>query len=242
MSALTLLRGLLVLLAVPLLTLFYSLATLTGLFLLRQDQETIQRYPRQWARAICKLAGVKVVIQGAELLDPQATYIYCANHASQFDIFSFQGHFPLPFRWLAKEELSRIPFLGAAMARAGTIFINRSKGRQAMKSLSQAAAKINEGTSVLIFPEGTRSADGRLLPFKGGAMVLGIKASIPLVPVAFTGSHQVLAKGSCWPRPGTITITIGEPIATTDYNSRQKHELAQVVQERVSVLLSSQST
>ncbi len=237
MSPIALIRGLLLLPAIPIITIIFSLATVGSIFILRQDQEKVQRYPRMWGRTICRVAGVRVKIIGAEQLDPAATYIYCANHLSQFDILSFQGYFPLSFRWLAKEELLKVPFLGAAMNRAGTIFINRSHGRQALKSLELAATKINTGTSVLIFPEGTRSADGTLQPFKGGAMLLGIKSGIPLVPMAFKGSYEVLPKGAWWPRPGTITITIGKPIASTDYHTRQKQELAQLIHERVATLL-----
>ena len=241
MSPFALFRGLLLLPAIPIFTLICCLAILCGIFILRQSQETIQLYPRLWARSICRLAGVRVTISGAERLDPDTTYIYCANHLSQFDIFSFQGYFPISFRWLAKKELSRIPLLGAAMHHAGTVFVNRTQGRQALKSLDQAAAKINHGTSVLIFPEGTRSADGQLHPFKGGAMLLGIKAGTPLVPMAIKGSYEILPKGAWWPHSGTITITIGEPVTSSAYNSRQKQELAQLIHDRVADLLAPEA-
>ena len=237
MSPSHLIRGLFFLPAATIVTIFFSLVTVGSIFILRQDQEKAQIHPRRWAQTICRLAGVRIKIIGAEKLTPGTTYIYCANHLSQFDIFSFQGYFPLPFRWLAKEELSRIPFLGAAMNRAGTIFINRNHGRQALMSLEKAAAQINRGTSVLIFPEGTRSADGTLQPFKGGAMLLGIKSGIPLVPLAFKGSYEILPKGAWLPRPGTITITIGSPVTSTSYNNRQKQELAQLIHDQVNTLL-----
>ena len=232
-------RGGVVLLLAPFLTIYYSLAILIAIFLFRVDEDKLQSIPRQWARVFCRIAGVRVTIEGAEKLQPDTGYIYCANHLSQFDIFSFQGYFPHNFRWLAKEELFKVPFLGRAMANAGAISINRSHGREALKSLQRAAERIKAGTSVLIFPEGTRSVDGTLHPFKGGAMLIAIKAGVPIVPVAFSGSYAILPKGTFLTRPGLITIKVGEPIPTTDLTgSRNKQELAQLVHAKVAELLS----
>ncbi len=230
-------RGGALLLLAPLVTIYYSLAILIAIFLFRLPEEPLQRYPRQWARMCCRIAGVRVIIEGADKLQPDSGYIYCANHLSQFDIFSFQGYFPLSFRWLAKEELFRIPFLGRAMANTGAIAINRSQGRQALKSLDQAAERIKGGTSILIFPEGTRSSDGTLQPFKGGAMLLAIKAGVPIVPVAFVGSHAVLPKGAFFTRPGTITIRIGVPVVVSGYSNREKQDLAIVIHDQIAELL-----
>lgn len=234
-------RGGALLLLAPLVTIYYSLAIIIAVFLFRLPEEALQRYPRQWARTFCRIAGVRVIIEGADKLQPQTGYIYCANHLSQFDIFSFQGYFPLSFRWLAKEELFRIPFLGRAMANTGAIFINRSQGRKALKSLEQAAERIKGGASILIFPEGTRSADGILQPFKGGAMLLAIKAGVPIVPVAFLGSHAVLPKGVFFTRPGTITIRIGDPVVVAGYSNREKQDLAMVIHDKIAELLEAAS-
>lgn len=229
-------RGSALLLLAPLVTIYYSLAIVIAIFLFRLPEERLQRYPRQWARMLCRIGGVRVIIEGADKLDPHAGYIYCANHLSQFDIFSFQGYFPLSFRWLAKEELFKAPFLGRAMANTGAIAINRSQGRKALKSLEQAAERIRGGTSILIFPEGTRSTDGTLQSFKGGAMLLAIKAGVPIVPVAFIGSYAVLPKGTFLTRPGTITIRIGDPVVVSGYSSREKQALALVIHDQIAEL------
>jgi len=237
-TALSFFRGGALLLLAPLVTIYYSLAIFVAIFLLRMDEKSLQRLPRQWSRQFCRIAGVRVAIEGADKLRPDTSYIYCANHLSQFDIFSFQGYFPRDFRWLAKEELFKVPFLGRAMANAGAIAINRSQGREALKSLQKAADRIKAGTSILIFPEGTRSADGTLHPFKGGAMLLAIKAGVPIVPVAFSGSYAILPKGTLLARPGLITIKVGEPIPTTDLSSsKNKQELALLVHAKVAELL-----
>jgi 1-acyl-sn-glycerol-3-phosphate acyltransferase len=230
-------RGGMLLLLAPLVTIYYSLVIVIAIFLFRLPEDKLQRYPQRWARMCCRIAGVRVIIEGADKLQPQTGYIYCANHLSQFDIFSFQAWFPLSFRWLAKEELFKIPFLGRAMRNAGAISINRSHGREAMTSLRQAAERIKAGTSILIFPEGTRSADGTLQPFKGGAMLLAIKAGVPIVPVAFIGSYSVLPKGAFFVHPGTITIKIGDPVVIAGKSNKDKQGLALVIHDQVAELM-----
>ncbi len=230
-------RGLAALLLNPFITALASLGTTIGLLVFHQAEEKIQEYPKWWGRSLCRIAGVKVRIKGLENVCDDSGYIYCANHLSQYDIFSFQGYFPLSFRWLAKEELFTIPFLGKAMRNAGHIAINRGHGREAIKSLSRAADQISEGTSILVFPEGTRSRDGSMQTFKSGAMLLAIKSGAPLVPVAIAGSYSILPKGALLAQPGEITIRVGRPISVDGYGHKQKAELAELVQAQVEALL-----
>jgi len=123
------------------------------------------------------------------------------------------------------------------MRRAGYIPIDRSHGRQAIKSLDEAAKKIAAGTSVIIFPEGTRSQDGTLHDFKAGAMILAIKSGVPIVPVAILGTYEILPKGKLMMTPGKVQIRMGKPIETKNFGSRDKHDLAKVSQKEVSELL-----
>ncbi|GAB4337581.1 MAG: lysophospholipid acyltransferase family protein [Desulfobulbaceae bacterium] len=233
-------RALATLLLAGPLTIFFSIATLCDIFLFRRSQKKAQLFPRTWGRIICRTAGVRVRIEGREHLDPEQTYIFVGNHASQFDIFCFQGYFPHDFRWIAKKELFRIPFFGSAMLRAGIIPIDRSHGREALRSLNRAAEQIAAGTSVLIFPEGTRSSDGRLQPFKTGAVMLAIKAGVPVVPVGFNGTSRILPKGKLLATPGEAVIRIGKPIATSGYKPSDKQELAQFLHDRVAELLDAE--
>ena len=237
MSLLQYIRTLLtLLLAVPV-TLFFSIIILLDIFLVRRSEQKVQIFPRAWGKSICLLVGVKVRIEGAENLATDQTYIFVGNHVSQFDIFSFQGHFPHNFRWIAKKELFRIPFLGSAMLRSGIIPIDRSHGREALKSLNKAAEQISKGTSVLIFPEGTRSADGRLQPFKTGAVMLAINAGVPVIPIGFIGTYSILPKGKFLANCGEITIRIGKPISTDNYKPGDKQKLAHHLHDRVAELL-----
>ncbi len=230
-------RALAMFIVAPLLTLSVSLIAIVWIAVFRLPTDTVHKMVRWWGKAICVTAGIKVRIEGAENCSDDLACIFASNHQSQIDIPALQGYLTANFRWLAKKELFQVPIWGTAMRRAGYIAVDRSHGRQALKSLDKAARRIAEGTSVLIFPEGTRSRDGALLPFKAGALLLAIKAGVPLIPVAISGSHKVLPKGKLLIRPGTITIRIGKPIETAGYNPRQKNELADVLRNEVEKLL-----
>ncbi len=239
MSPAHLIRGVCTLIVAPFLTFAVSVLSLIDLLWGRKSEVHAQIFPRYWGRILCRLAGVKVRVEGIEHIDVSQTYIFAGNHVSQYDIFSFQGYFPHDFRWIAKKELFAIPVFGRAMHRVGYIPIDRSHGRQAMKSLDEAAKRIAQGSSVLIFPEGTRSANGQLQDFKAGAVLLAIKAGVPIVPLGFNGSYEVLPKGKYLPRGGEIVIRIGQPIATDHFKSSDKQLLAGQLQEAVAALLSS---
>lgn len=221
-------------------TFIVSLLAWLDLSYFRQAKEKALVFPRFWGRCICRLAGVKVQFEGLDQIAPDQTYIFVGNHCSQFDIFSFQGYYPYDFRWVAKKELFNIPVFGQAMKKVGYISIDRSRGRQALKSLDQAAEQIAAGASVLIFPEGTRSPSGRLQEFKTGAIMLAIKAGVPVVPIGFNGSFPVLPKGKLFANKGTITIRFGTPQPTSHYKARDKQALASSLHQDVARLLDNE--
>lgn len=178
-----------------------------------------------------------MTVKGGQQLSSKTPYVFAANHLSQFDIFALQGYLTMDFRWLAKKELFQIPIFGAAMRMVGYIPVDRSRGRKALVSLNEAAARVAAGTSVVIFPEGTRSKDGKLHPFKSGAMVLAIKAGVPIVPVAIKGTYEVLPKGKLLARSGHVELTIGSPIETKGLKNADKQELAVKLQQEVAGML-----
>jgi 1-acyl-sn-glycerol-3-phosphate acyltransferase len=238
MGIINFIRGVLVLLLTPFLTLLTSGLAIIYLVLCRGSARKAQIFPRMWGKIILAVAGVKVVVRGLENIEADRPYIFAANHQSQFDIFAMQGCLDFDFRWLAKQELFRIPLFGRAMRLAGYIAIDRSHGREAMKSLLEAAERIAAGTSVILFPEGTRSRDGKLHEFKAGGMVLAIKSGVPVVPVGIAGTFAILPKGRLLARPGRITIRIGKPVETKGLTAGQKHELATRIHDEVARLLS----
>jgi 1-acyl-sn-glycerol-3-phosphate acyltransferase len=167
---------------------------------------------RYWARFSLLCAHTRVQVTGKDNIPPGPA-IYMPNHQSHFDVFAILGYLNIQFRWTVKKELFDIPLFGLAMRRAGYILIDRLNHQKAMESMDLAAEKIRAGTSIVIFPEGTRSADGILqFPFKKGGFHLAIKAGVPIVPVTVTGSREVLPKNGIKVNPGTIRLVIGKAI------------------------------
>lgn len=171
-------------------------------------------WARLWSLGCIKMARVRIVAEGLDLIPTEGPVIYMGNHQGNFDIHALCATIPRRFSWLAKEELFRVPVFGGAMRRAGYIPLNRSDGRKALKSIIQAAARISSGTSVVIFPEGTRTPDGALLPFKRGAFILAAKAGVPIVPFTINGSMAVNPRNRLELYPGTIRVTFSPPIAS----------------------------
>lgn len=193
--------------------------------LITRSSRMPQKIARLWARMLLFIGGVRLEVEGREHLNPRRPYIFAANHQSQFDIFALLAAVPVPFSWLAKDELFRIPLLGPAMKGAGYIPINRTDRRAAFASIDQAAARVREGTSIVIFPEGTRSLDGKLKTFKKGGFFLAIKSRQPVVPVSISGSFRVLAKRSFRVHRGTIRIHFSPPLPTDTLSPADKDRL-----------------
>jgi len=211
------------------LTTFICALAAIGASFLRKGGNLAHLVGRFWARSIVFVSRVKVTVQGLEHIDPSATYVYMANHQSMFDILALLGYLPVQFRWLAKMELFQIPVFGYSMTRVGYISIDRSNRKAAYQSLQEAAQKIAQGVSVVVFPEGTRSPDGQVKPFKGGGFYLAIRSGRPIVPVVISGSHHVMPKGMLRIRPGRIVLSINPPIDTTPYNKNTKEVLMELV-------------
>ena len=180
---------------------------------------------RAWANSILWASRVKITVKGTEKLDPDRSYIYMPNHQSNADIPLLLGRLPVQFRWLAKAELFRIPLFGRAMRGVGYISIDRSNRKSAFESLARAARTIRNGTSVLIFPEGTRSRDGHILPFKKGGFVLAVDSGVPIVPVIIRGTREIIPKGRLLIRPAPVVMEILDPVETADYTRKTKDDL-----------------
>ena len=152
---------------------------------------------RLWGKIQLATAGAKLRIQGLKNFDHKKSYIVVSNHQSAFDIFALLGYLPIQFRWTAKAELFRIPFLGWSMSRIGYVPIERDSPKKAYRSMLQAAEKVKRGVSVMIFPEGTRSPDGNLQPFKKGLFLVALKSQAPILPIAIRGTCAGTRRPSC---------------------------------------------
>ena len=169
---------------------------------------------RFWSRGLLSAARIRLAVDGLEQVPMDGPVVYMGNHQGNFDINALSLAIPRQFSWIAKEELFRYPIFGAAMRRAGYIPLDRSDGRKALKSIKQAADRIASGTSVVIFPEGTRTVDGSLLPFKRGAFILAAKAGVPIVPFTINGSRAINPRNRMELYPGTIRVSFSAPITT----------------------------
>ena len=172
-------------------------------------------YARIWSGWILRSLGIPLVVDGRERLEPGQTYVLMSNHQSVFDIFALFRAFDRPFRMVAKRILFWIPILGWSMGMCGFIPIDRSNRESAIRSLHRAARKIRSGVSVLVFPEGTRSRDGMLHPFKKGGFMLALEAGVPVVPVVVLGTDAIMEKGSLKVGRANVTVRIGAPIETS---------------------------
>lgn len=200
------------------------------------DREgTLQlKIARAWGRLLLRIAGVKVCVEGFTQVDPNTSYVVVANHVSYMDTPVILAHLPVNFRFLAKSELFKIPFIGSHLSKAGHISVPRNDPRAALKVLGSAGKMLKErGISVLVFPEGGRSADGALQPFKDGAAYMALKGGIPVLPIGLTGMHAILPMHSALVRPGKVVMCVGEPIPTEHLAQSQRAELTAQLREAV---------
>jgi 1-acyl-sn-glycerol-3-phosphate acyltransferase len=177
------------------------------------------------------VCGVKVQVMGLENIKNHVPYVYMTNHQSYFDIFALLAFIPSDFKFILKQELMKIPILGFSMRKAGYISIDREDPRRAVRSLNEAARRIKSGTSVVIFPEGTRSPDGVLQPFRPGGFHLALKSGCEIVPVAIAGSFRIVPKGSLKINRGRFTLSLGKPMALDPYSKKDMGLLMNRVRE-----------
>ena len=182
-----------------------------------------------WARLNLALSGVSMSVSGDEFIDENQPYIVMANHQSYYDVFALIGYLPLPLKWVMKMELRKIPIFGIACEKVGHIYIDRGDSEKARKSLKAAGEKIRAGSSVVFFPEGTRSPDGKLQRFKKGGFVMALEAKVPILPVTVVGGRKILPKKSLRILPGNMKIIMHEPIPVDEYTYETREKLIEQV-------------
>ena len=196
------------------------------------------RAARGWAQNILWASKVRVEIEGLENLQTEEPQIVVANHQSWFDVFALAAHLPVRYRFVAKKELGGVPIFGKAWRSCGHVSVDRGNREAAIASLDQAWREIHEEKlTMVLFPEGTRSPDGRLKKFKKGAFVMAVQGQVPLVPVAVVGSRDVMPKGRMRVSRGTITLRIGAPISTEGSTIRDRNRLLQASWDAIATLM-----
>ena len=209
-------------------TIFWGLIAIVTSFFTRTGNP-VHIVARLWARGILFVSRIKVTVNGLANIDPSQSYVYMSNHQSNFDIPVLLAYLPVQFRWLAKAELFKIPIFGRAMRGAGYVKIDRFNQKAAFESINEAAGKMKNGVSVMIFPEGTRSLDGNIRSFKKGGFIMAVDAGVPIVPVVIKGTWPIMDKSSLKINTGEVSLNIETPIATTDYTRENKDDLIQSV-------------
>jgi 1-acyl-sn-glycerol-3-phosphate acyltransferase len=217
---------------IPITALFAVSASICTLF--DASGRSYAFHARLWARIALAINNTPVELHGVEHL-PAGPFILMSNHQSNFDILSLIAVIPRPIYWIAKKELFDIPVFGPSIRRGGYIPLDRSDGRKALKSMENAADIIRKGSSVVMFPEGTRSPDGKLLPFKRGGFMLAVRAGVPVVPVTINGSGRVNPGGLVRLYSGKISLAIHPQITIPDGMKKSATEewLMEKVQEAI---------
>jgi 1-acyl-sn-glycerol-3-phosphate acyltransferase len=186
-----------------------------------------------WSRLNLFLSGASIELRGLEHIEKGSSYVVMSNHQSHYDVWALIGYLPLQLRWVMKKELRKIPFFGLCCERMGHIYVDRSDSEKSREELQVIRDKFAAGSSVVFFPEGSRSDDGNLKPFKKGGFVMALQGQVPILPVTIQGSRFVLPKGSKKIMPGTITIYIHPPVSTSGYAYETKEALMDIVRRAI---------
>lgn len=207
--------------------------SLAGLMLLltRDGDVPLMMARRFWAPLHWRITGSRMEVEPLPDIDWSRPHVFLMNHQSALDIPCAFAALPVNLRFVAKHVLRYVPFLGQYMAMTGMIFVDRSRHSAAVRSMREAGERIREGASILAFPEGTRSRDGRIMPFKKGPFVLALEAGVPVVPVAIEGTGQVLPTGSLAPRRHLIRVKVGRPIETKGRDLAERDALLREARE-----------
>ena len=182
-----------------------------------------------WSRFNAWITPMLVTTRGLENIDKKRSYVVVSNHQSQYDIFVLYGWLGIDFKWVMKQELRKIPGLGIACEKIGNIFIDRSNTQAALDSINAARQKIVNGTSVLFFPEGTRSKSDEMGPFKKGAFKFALELDLPILPVTITGTRAILPTNTFDLFPGRAEMIIHPPLDTAGYSPATLPDLIETV-------------
>ena len=186
-----------------------------------------------FAPGILWACGSRLTVKGTDRLDPKQSYVFASNHLSYLDIPVLFAAVPHNLHFIAKEPIKYVPFIGWYMIATGMIFVDRSNRKKARESMTRAANLVAKGKNILIFPEGARSRDSALLPFKKGGFVLAQNAKVPVVPIAISGTEKVMKPDEWILRPGVVAVEIGEPL--TGENS-EPMDFARECRQEISII------
>ena len=222
-------------------TIFFGII---GIFLSLTFRHLVVKYAvRPWARINLKTGGIGLEVEGVENL-PDEPSIIMFNHQSALDILAFMAALPIDWRSIMKKEVGQIPFIGWVARLSGHYTVARDGSSSDTKEVKKIVAKIRSGPSVVLAPEGTRSKDGKLLPFQKGGFFIAVLAKVPVVPMIITGGLEILSKGSAWINTGTMRVKILPAIYVDDLprGREGREKLMQIVREQMEEVLNQEES
>lgn len=191
----------------------------------------------KWAlRVVAFISGVKLEVNGYENIPQDQPVLFIGNHISIYDVIITYPLMKNPTGYIAKKEIQKVPFLNIWMYFVNCIFIDRTDARKGLKAILKATEHINSGISIVLFPEGTRSKDGKILPFKDGGFKIASKTSCPVVPMGITGTADIFENHIPRIKPSHVTVNFGEPIYTDSMSKDELKHLSSRVYEEVKAL------
>ena len=193
--------------------------------------------PHYWAKLWCILMFVKVEVTGRENIDKHTSYVFIANHQGAYDIFLIFGYLNHNFKWMMKKSLEKIPFVGYACKVSKHIMVDRSSAAAIQRTMDDAEKILQGGMSLVVFPEGSRTPDGKIKPFKRGAFMLATEFGLPIVPLTINDSFSVMKKSSYAINPGKVTLTIHKPIPQPE-GEKSKEKMEELMNESYAAIKS----
>lgn len=188
-----------------------------------------------WARLFCLMSFVKVTVAGRDNIEKGTSYVFVANHQGAYDIFAIYGYLNHNFKWMMKKGLERIPLVGYSCRKAGHIYVDNKTPAGIRKTMQDAEKQLAGGMSVVVFPEGARTSDGKVHAFRRGAYTLAVEFGLPVIPITIDGAYKVMPRTALLPRPGHIKLTIHKPIEA----SAEGHDLQHLINESRNRIISA---
>ncbi|MFC7371630.1 lysophospholipid acyltransferase family protein [Fictibacillus iocasae] len=201
-----------------------------------EKEKVVDHTVKWWARSLVKLAGVKVKVTGEEHIPADTAVLFVSNHQGNFDVPLMLGFIQKPKAFISKIEVKKMPLIGTWMEQMNCLFMDRSNVRQSLKAIQEGARYLENGTSLVIFPEGTRSKGGPMAEFKGGSFKLATKSGVPIVPVTINGSYKIMEQQKFWIKPAEVELIVHPAILPEGMDAK---ELAAKTQEVVQSGLAS---
>jgi len=191
-----------------------------------------------WSKISCYLAFCPVKVRGKENLKKRQSVVFVANHQGAFDVFLMYGFLGVPIKWMMKKGLAKIPLVGAACRAAGFIFVDNSTPRTAQRSIAEAEQQLKKGDSLVVFPEGSRSPDGKMHRFLKGAFRVALDLNLPIVPITLNGPYHVMPIGSKIIRPHRMEMVVHPPISVDDLSYNDRESLLKLVEDVKNIIAS----